>query len=164
MGLTEEDLEVTKRPVSGVDVRVIRDVIPVVPQGRRAKGEKPKGRDAEVLKVVQFPDEPLEVSDAVPVAIGERADVKFVDDGVLVPEGVIIQSKVFPVAISHRGRPLHEVIEITLRADPAPQAKDVSWNNAGIKLHVVPRTVPEVSGVAQKVMHLIGLLRANPHR
>ena len=33
-----------------------------------------------------MPERPLEVADAVAVAVGERLDVKLIDDGVLVPE------------------------------------------------------------------------------
>jgi hypothetical protein len=164
MGLAEENLEVTESSIRRVDVGIVGDIIPIVAQRGRAEGKKPDGRYAEILKVVQFPNEPSEVSDAIPVAIGERADVEFVNDRVFIPERIIIKLKVFSPAISHRSHPLHEVIEILLRANPTPQAEDVCGNNPRIKLYVIPWAVPQVPRVAQKVMDLKRLLRVYSQR
>ena len=89
--LAQEDPEVGERPVGGVDVRVVRDVVAVVFEGRRVEGEEPKRSDPEILEIVQLPREPPEVSHAVRVAVVEGADVQLVDDRVLVPERVVVQ-------------------------------------------------------------------------
>ena len=89
VGGAEEVTEILQRAVVGVHVHVVGDVVAVVPQRRRIEGQEPEGRDAEVLEVVELLGQPVEVADAVAVAVEERADVELVDDGVLVPEGVL---------------------------------------------------------------------------
>ena len=86
--LIEEAPEVVERSVDRIDRRVVRDVVPVVSQRRRVEGQQPQARDAEVLEVRQLLRQPGEIADAVAVAVVEGADVYFVDDGVLVPEGI----------------------------------------------------------------------------
>ena len=49
-------------------------------------------RDAEVLQVVELLRQAAEVADAVAVAVVEGADVDLVDDRVLVPERVVVES------------------------------------------------------------------------
>ncbi len=79
-----------ERAVAGVDVGVIGDVVAVVPQGRGVEGQQPDGGDAQVLEVVEPLGQAAEVADAVAVAVLEGADVDLVDDGVLVPEGIVV--------------------------------------------------------------------------
>src|SRR5262249_22973313 len=88
VGFAQEVLEVGERAVRGVDVRVVGDVVAVVPQRRRVEGQEPERGDSEVLQVVELLGQAAEVADAVPRAVGERADVQLVDDRVLVPEGI----------------------------------------------------------------------------
>ena len=97
--LAQEQPEVGERPVGGVDVVVIRDVVPVVLQGRGVEREEPERGDPEVLQVVQLRREPPEVPHPVPVAVVVGADVEFVDDRVLVPEGIVVQHipSLFPI-------------------------------------------------------------------
>jgi hypothetical protein len=109
-------------------------------------------------------DESFEITHAVLVAVGERTDVEFIDDGVLIPEGIVTYEKVFSPSISHGACPLHEVVEITFRADSTPQAKDMCGNHLGIKLHIVPVAVPQVACLAQKVMYLKSLLKVDSQR
>jgi len=101
MGLAEENLEIAESSVRRVDAGIVADIISIVAQRRRAEGEKPDGRYTEILKVVKFSDEPFEVTHAVPVAVGERADVKLIDDRIFIPGGIITQWNVFSPAISH---------------------------------------------------------------
>ena len=84
----DEPLEVVERPVDRVDRRVVRDVVPVVAKRRRIEGQQPEAGDAEVVQVGQLLREAGEIADAVAVAVVEGADVRFVDDRVLVPEGI----------------------------------------------------------------------------
>ena len=88
MGGVEEELEVVEGAIRRVDVDIVGDVVAVVAQGRRKKGQKPEAGDAEVLQVVQARHEAGEVADAVVVGVGEGADMDLVDDGVFVPEGI----------------------------------------------------------------------------
>src|ERR1700683_3792665 len=88
MRAIEQGPELLDRAVVRMDAQVVRDVIAVVAQRRREEGEEPKAGDPEILDVVQALDQAAEVADAVVVAVGESADVKLIDDRVLVPERV----------------------------------------------------------------------------
>jgi hypothetical protein len=90
MRLAQEEPEVGERPVGGMDVRVVRNIVPVVLQGRGVERKEPEGVDSEILQVVQLPGEPPEVSHAVSVAVVEGPHVELVDDRVLVPERIFI--------------------------------------------------------------------------
>ncbi len=92
MGLVQQSLEIVDGAVNGIDAGVVGDVVAVVAQRRGIKGQQPNGRDAEVLQVIELLDDAEEIADAVAVAVAKGADVQFVDDGVLVPEGIVIQS------------------------------------------------------------------------
>ena len=89
MGLSHQPLDVGDAPVCRVDVEVVGDVVPVIPQRGRVEGQDPDGGGAQAGDVVQLLDQAGKVSDTVFVRVPERADVELVDDGVLVPEGVI---------------------------------------------------------------------------
>jgi hypothetical protein len=52
-------------------------------------GKSPERGDTEVLDVIELLDQSAKVTDPVVVAVVEGLDVQLVDDGVLVPEGVI---------------------------------------------------------------------------
>ena len=73
-------------PKSGLMLAVVGDVVAVVAAGRGIERQQPQRGDAEVLQVVELLGQAGEVADAVVVAVGERLDVKLIDDRVLVPE------------------------------------------------------------------------------
>ena len=77
------------RAVARMHALVVGDVIPVVAQRRGIEGEDPQGVDAEPLQVVELLRQPGKVADAVVVAVEEGADVRLVDDRVLVPERIM---------------------------------------------------------------------------
>ena len=83
--LVHEALEVLDRAVARMDALVVRDVVAVVAQRRRIEGQQPQRVDAEPLQVVELARQPGKVADAVVVAVEEGADVRLVDDRVLVP-------------------------------------------------------------------------------
>src|SRR5262249_2667967 len=89
--LAQEVLEVRQRAVGGVHVHVVRDVVAVVPQRRGVEGQQPDGRDPQVAEIVELLAEPSEIADAVPGAVVEGPDVQLVDDGVPIPERVVVQ-------------------------------------------------------------------------
>jgi len=84
----EKPLEVVQRAVAGVHADVIRDVVAVVFERRGKERQQPEAGDAKALDVVELVVQPLEIADAVPVAITERLHGKLVDDDVLVPERI----------------------------------------------------------------------------
>ena len=86
--LVDEALEVVERAVARMDVLVVGDVVAVVAQRRRIERQQPEAVDAEVLQVVELLRQAREVADAVVVAVEEGADVRLVDDRVLVPERI----------------------------------------------------------------------------
>ena len=86
--LGDEPLEVVQRAVARMDVLVVGDVVAVVAQRRRVERQQPERVDAELLQVVELLGQAGEVADAVVVAVEEGADVRLVDDGVLVPERI----------------------------------------------------------------------------
>jgi hypothetical protein len=77
-------------------VLIVADVVAVVAQRRRIKRHEPDRVDAELPDVAELRGEPLEITDAVVVRIEEGLDVHLINDGVLVPQGV--------VAAASRGR------------------------------------------------------------
>ena len=88
MRLRHEALEVLHRAVARMDVLVVGDVVAVVSERRRVERQQPERVDAEALEVVELLRQAGEVADAVVVAVEEGADVRLVDDGVLVPERI----------------------------------------------------------------------------
>ena len=84
-------LEIVERAVHRMDRRSNRRCRSRRPQRRRVKRQQPDRGDAEVLEVVQLLGQPAKVADAVAVAVAEGADVHFVNDRVLVPEGVVVE-------------------------------------------------------------------------
>src|SRR5690606_2090191 len=67
-------------------------VVAVVAHRRGIERHQPDGVDAQVLDVVQPAGQPAEVADAIVVAVEERLDVGLVDDGVLEPKRIVVQS------------------------------------------------------------------------
>lgn len=43
-----------------------------------------------------------------------------------------------------------------------PHTEDLGRNNPGIEFHVVPVAMPQIAGVTQKIVYLIGHLMINP--
>ena len=85
MRLAKEDLEIAERTVARMNGRVISDVVTVVAKRRRVERQQPENVDTEILEVVEFPGETLEVTDAIRIRVKERFDVRLIDDPVLVP-------------------------------------------------------------------------------
>ena len=88
MGLAQKELEVGQGAVVRVNAPVVGNVVAVVAKRRGIKGQKPQRPDAQALKIVQVLYKPLEVADAVTVAVSERTHVQFVKDGSFVPQGI----------------------------------------------------------------------------
>ena len=86
-------LEILHGPEIGIDRAVVGDVVAVVAAGRGIERQQPQRGDAELLEIAELLAQPGEIADAVIVAVGEGLDVKLVDDGVLVPELVAVETR-----------------------------------------------------------------------
>src|SRR5215831_12968369 len=71
-----------------MDAAVVGDVVSVISQRRGKERQEPQAGDPELLEIIELLDQPPEVTDAVAVRIEKSLHVRFVDDRVLVPEGV----------------------------------------------------------------------------
>jgi hypothetical protein len=100
VGRLQEFLEVAHGAVHGVDAVIVRRVITVIPQRGGIKRQQPDGRDAQAFQIIEFGREPLEIADAVAVAVGERPNVNFINDGVLIPDRIVVHGVVV------RGQPV----------------------------------------------------------
>src|SRR5262245_2076800 len=73
-----------------MDAAVVGDVVAVISQRRGKEWQEPQAGDPELLEVIELLDQPREVTDAVAVGIEESLHVRFVDNRVLVPEGIAV--------------------------------------------------------------------------
>ena len=96
LGLLHEAAEILHRAEIGIDVAVVGNVVAVVAPRRWIERQQPQRGDAEILEIVQLAGQAGEIADAVVVAVGERLDVKLIDDRVLEPELVALDSGVRP--------------------------------------------------------------------
>lgn len=78
--------EVTERPQSWGYVIIVRDVVAVIEPRTWIERKQPQASYPELRYVVQSPNQPCEVADAIPVPILIGGHVQAIDDGVLVPE------------------------------------------------------------------------------
>ncbi len=88
VGGVQEQLEVVDRAVTGVDRKVIGDVVAVIAQGRRKKRQEPEAGNAQILQVVELGQKAGKVADAVVVGVGKSTHVELVNNGVFVPEWI----------------------------------------------------------------------------
>jgi hypothetical protein len=74
-----------------VNCGVVRDVVSIVAQGRRIEREQPDGGNPEFLQVTEPLREAHEIPDAVCIAVAESAHMKLINDGIFVPEIVLVR-------------------------------------------------------------------------
>src|ERR1035441_10469532 len=79
-----------------MDCVVIRDVIAIVAQRRGEEWHKPYRAGPQFLKVVELLFKPWKITNAIPVAVVESADVDLVDDRVLVPKHIPVEWQTAP--------------------------------------------------------------------
>src|SRR5215472_10563768 len=85
-----------------MDAAVVGDVVAVISQRRGKEWQEPQAGDPELLEIIELLDQPAEVTDAVAVRIEESLHMRFVDDRVLVPEGVAIDAGDHPDTVPIR--------------------------------------------------------------
>jgi hypothetical protein len=91
----DERVEIGQRAVAGMDVLVVRDVVAVVFERGWVERQQPQTVDSQRLEVLQLLRDTGKISDAVVGAVEERADVCLVDDGVLVPQRIVLEHERF---------------------------------------------------------------------
>src|SRR5450755_5136856 len=74
-----------------MDRVVIRDVVAIVAQRGREEWHEPYRADSQFLEVVELCFKPREITDAIPVAVVECADMNLIDDRVLVPKHIPVE-------------------------------------------------------------------------
>ena len=114
VGGVDERPDVVDRPVVGVDLVVVGDVVAAVAQRAGEHRQQPDDVDAQPLQVVELLGQPAEVAGAVGVAVEEPAQVDLVEDGLLEPEGIGLE----PMARGRGGRWRRHVV-FTRRTWPA---------------------------------------------
>jgi hypothetical protein len=67
-----------------MDCVVIRNVVALVAQRRGEEWHEPYRIDPQFLEIVELFFKPLKITDTIPVAVVESADVDLIDDRVLV--------------------------------------------------------------------------------
>jgi hypothetical protein len=77
-----------RRPVVGVDLVEVGDVVAAVAQRRLVERQQPDAVDPEPLQVVELLGQAAEVAGAVAVGVEEAADVDLVEDRTLEPQRV----------------------------------------------------------------------------
>ena len=77
--------------VLGQDGPEVADVVAAVAQRRLVEGQQPQAVDAEPLQVVQLGGDPRQVAGAVVVGVEEAPHQDLVEDGPLIPAGVVVR-------------------------------------------------------------------------
>ena len=88
MSGVEERLEIAQRSIRWVDVGVIGDVVSIVAQWRWEEWQEPDAGDSQVLQIIETRQQSREITDAIVIRIRKRANVEFIDNRILVPEGI----------------------------------------------------------------------------
>ncbi len=101
VGVLQEADQVADRPVVGMDVEEVADVVAAVAEGRRVEGQHPDAVDAQPLHVVELLAQAAQVPGAVVVGVEVAADEHLVEDRVLEPAGRGIEGQLAP-ADRHR--------------------------------------------------------------
>jgi hypothetical protein len=88
VGRLDQRLEVLHRPVVGVDVVIIGDVVPVVFEGRGIDRQQPDAVHTQIANVIQLVDDAPQVAVPTPIRVAVGAHIKLVENGVLIPAGL----------------------------------------------------------------------------
>src|SRR5215470_27185 len=88
MGSVQKFLEVFQRTVTRMNVDVVRNVVPVIPQRRRKERKQPEAGHSEILQIIELLQQAWKIPDAVAIAVEKRFHMGFIDDRVFVPSWV----------------------------------------------------------------------------
>src|ERR1700691_389782 len=84
----QERTKIIDRAIYGMDIEIIGDVVAVVLEGREEKSQQPETSDTKILEIIHLLDQARKITYAIGVTVFERANVKLIDDRVLVPERI----------------------------------------------------------------------------
>src|SRR3982751_2702784 len=119
----QEVLEVAQRPIGRVNLAENRDGVTVILPRGREKRQEPDRSDPKILQIIQLFREPAEIAHSIRIAVVKSAYVRFVDDGVFVPEWIVL-------ATGQSVRRLHALLRVqiernrwTRQAGPAGLAR-----------------------------------------
>ena len=76
---------VVHRPVFGGDRLIVGDIISKVRLRRSEEGRAPNGFESQLVDVIQFLEDALQVTDAIPIAVVKRARINLIDRGFVIP-------------------------------------------------------------------------------
>src|ERR1700744_6144287 len=93
MRRVQKRLKILNRPVSSIHRRIVGNVISIVAQRRWIKRQKPNRVDSEFLQVVELLRQPAKIADAVVVAVTKRPHMKLINNGIFVPELVVLRGQ-----------------------------------------------------------------------
>jgi hypothetical protein len=95
IGFSQEKPEIPYRPVYGLNIGVVGNIVAIVFERRRVEREKPDGSNPQVLKIIELLGYTRKITDTISITVAESTGMKLVDDGILVPEGVTILPEIF---------------------------------------------------------------------
>jgi len=78
--------EVAERAVSRIDAIIVGDVVTIILAWRRLKRHQPDRGHSQPVQIVETPQQPFEVADAVAIGIHIGANRKAIEHAVLVPK------------------------------------------------------------------------------
>jgi len=84
-GFPDQVIEIGESTVQGIDGFIIGNVVAEINLGRRETRSDPDGVDAEIVEVIEFGSDSVQIADAVTVAVGETSRINFVKNRVLPP-------------------------------------------------------------------------------
>ena len=87
--------KIVDRAIHRVNVQVIGYVIAVILERRGEKRQQPQASDAQILQIIQFLQQSRKIADSIRIAVLERADMQFIDDGILVPQRICCAARPF---------------------------------------------------------------------
>ncbi len=93
VGLPQKLLKLPQGIVAGIDIVIIGNIVPIIPQRRRVERQHPERRNPQLLQVVQLADQTTEVPHAVGIGIGKGLDMHLVNNRITVPGGVVFKQQ-----------------------------------------------------------------------
>ena len=91
--LTRQEIEVRQRPVHGIDILVIGNVVTEIYLWRREARRNPDRIYAKVFQVIQLRGDTPEIANSIVVTVGEAARINLVKDRVLPPRTAFPRSQ-----------------------------------------------------------------------
>jgi hypothetical protein len=83
--LTGQIIEIGERSIHGIDIFVIGNVVTEVDLRGREAGRNPDRIHTEILQIIQFRCDAIQIADAVIITVGKTTGINFIEDSVLPP-------------------------------------------------------------------------------